>query len=375
MELLTMRSGGYNDDETSSCTNWSRENYGTWGQIGSFSGQQSVINHGSFSGMNIPHFHSRRRKGELMMMTPFTQDHIYGTCSGSYHVSCSAWPYQQGEIRPDGAARFLPDWIIDDNALAQHCPDDPIGLCQESAAKIMSESFDALTFLAELTDVRDMFLSAGSKLLRLKFPKNWKSLSSDWLAYRYGWRPLISDLKTLSEMISNSKDRLVRHSKRSSDVSSHTSTSTRMNPVGSYFSWQVTVIDEVTTRLRGSVTADIVLPKLQFNPLVTGWELIPFSFVIDWFVSIGKALLAYSFLSRHPSYVAASGYEVTFKRTMQVIETGWMPTWSGSCPQEGTCTAVRQVRTPCNIPLFPQIRLRLDVKKVLDLLAMMVQRR
>jgi hypothetical protein len=37
------------------------------------------------------------------------------------------------------------------------------------------------------------------------------------------------------------------------------------------------------------------LGKTAFNPLLTAWELVPFSFVVDWFIGIGDWLIAQSF--------------------------------------------------------------------------------
>lgn len=34
--------------------------------------------------------------------------------------------------------------------------------------------------------------------------------------------------------------------------------------------------------------------ETMFDPLVTAWELVPFSFVLDWFVNVGEALAAFS---------------------------------------------------------------------------------
>jgi hypothetical protein len=127
--------------------------------------------------------------------------------------------------------------------------------------------------------------------------------------------------------------------------------------------------------LSGAVTADIEVPQFQFNPLQTGWELIPFSFVVDWFLSIGKTLSAMSFLYYQTNYSASYGLQVKVNRTFSLEDEITNPAVSGDRWQTGWSITEMKRRIPCELPYLPHIRFRLDGFKVLDLLALIAQRR
>lgn len=146
-----------------------------------------------------------------------------------------------------------------------------------------------------------------AKVLRGKFtlrrwrqihPQDWGDL---WLEYRYGWRPLLSDLfgvaSALDARISGEYDK-----------TSLTTRARNQVPLGSTaFHQRVSTTGGLTYDVYidtgGIYTARCRMDALVLNgdyrrlvdtgvndPLLVAWELLPYSFCIDWFIGVGKFL-------------------------------------------------------------------------------------
>lgn len=124
-----------------------------------------------------------------------------------------------------------------------------------------------------------------------------KSWANNFLEYHFGWSPLLGDihdaLKVLNDPVKNFTSARGRASSwKQFSVSSQLPTSAvwSSDKRFSFYSCQqgghVTAITN-----RGLHTLD------QFgvlNPLSVAWELVPFSFVVDWFANVGQVLASFS---------------------------------------------------------------------------------
>lgn len=335
-----------------------------------------TLNSYSIQGFNVKNFHKRMRRGQLLPQTPYDLVRITGSTYGTYDFSNASSPHQH-YYTTNGKFVNQTAWMVDEDDVASYVPlDAQEYLVQEAAARIYSSGHDTLTFLAELTDVKHMFTNVAKMLLKGKLPRlnTLKGVSSEWLSYRYGWRTLIYDIKSLNDAIIGLNAGRQRYSEA---ARTHTRFTDSGGTSGSFYGLGTKIqswTDVCEIRLVGSVTADIDVPQFQFNPLQTGWELIPFSFVLDWFVGVGKTLSAWSFLSLNKAYSASYGYHISLTRRYDMYVTNWVGAYSGTNTQKGTCTVEVKKRVPCRIPLLPQYRLRLDTMKILDLLGLVVQR-
>lgn len=328
-------------------------------------------------GWNIPRFHARRKRGELLPQTPFNQYKEEGDCTGHYDMNylVSQGVYDQWWA---GEGNFIPftDWIVSYSEAEALLPSMDKKFVQAAAADIYSgNGHDTLTFLAELASVRRMFLSTGKQLLRLQFPKTKKQLASNWLEGRYGWRPLYGDIKSIHAAISSYNDRRTRFASKKGNKQSWSEGSTWVTGAGTNNQLRFSKSDRINIGVRGCVTADIDVPKFQFNPVRTAWELVPYSFVLDWFVNVGTAISAASFMSLQSAYSASVGSYVEIERSFkcefeQVTNTAW-----GTFIEVGTDKFTIERRIPCGVPLIPQTSLNLNPYKVIDLLGMIVQKR
>lgn len=367
---LKKRSGEYNGDVVLTCHQYKVPDGGSpilWATVT----RTGTVDRKSFTGWDIPDFHKRMKRGDLIPHTPWTRTVIYGTSSGDYDwTSPDNIRYYYVDDYPN-----FSDWIVTEEDLAYYAPITYDQYVTEAAARIYSKGFDALTFVAELKDVKKQFTNVGKFLTGAKLPVNWRLLTSEYLSFRYGWRPLLHDLISLNEAIKALNEARLRYSERAGTKFSTTFYESATTEWSAFFVDRVTTT-KVTTSIRGSVVADIEIPAFQFNPLQTGWEVIPFSFVIDWFVNVGSTLSAYSFLARQKNYAASAGYRIDVERSFNAYKGDSKAAYESGIgySQSGNCQASLEFRRPCPIPLTPQITVKMNPWKVLDLMALILQR-
>lgn len=334
----------------------------------------------SLVGYDIPHFYRKIREGKILPHTPFDQFEVSGSESGSYNVQApDGWTY----YFDNGYPRFN-DWVIsvDDVSPLAPTPQDMEQMVQCAAARIQSKGHDTLTFLAELRDVRRMFtkmlkrISSSAKRppkAKRRAAKSIDEAANLWLEARYGWRPLISDLNNLYKALVEFDDSRKRYSERcgrSYSITDYTDQAVNF----SSSDLTRTVTDVFNISLRGSVSADIQPPRLQFNPVATGWELVPYSFVLDWIVNVGQAIDSASFLANSANYSASAGYAVTLTRDYSLNLNSFNTGYSGTIWQTGTSIATLTRRKPLRVSPTPYVNVRLDGTKVMDLVALVYQR-
>jgi hypothetical protein len=132
--------------------------------------------------------------------------------------------------------------------------------------------------------------------------------ASSWLEYSYGWRPLISDFHAQAENLARV---MINHSYvvREAKAKAWTERVYVETPNSTGTDWKsvkrVIVRNDVsfTVRYRIPDGANSVANTFGLvNPALVAWELVPFSFVADWFLPIGnflEGLTAYNGLEFH----------------------------------------------------------------------------
>lgn len=127
-----------------------------------------------------------------------------------------------------------------------------------------------------------------------------------WLQYKYGWMPLLMDVKNGAEFFA--QQTLGRSTKFVvSAVVNGTKTYSRTTywgglgtpPTYFYFTESFSGEYRVKVKLWLELTSPTYSTVQQLgltNPALIVWELVPFSFVFDWFISVGDYLVARSAL-------------------------------------------------------------------------------
>lgn len=145
--------------------------------------------------------------------------------------------------------------------------------------------------------------SSGNRLRRI--------IGDTWLEFAFGWQPLLADIKDASAAAIDIYANLRRERITSADGSLESATRTLdvesvVNLV--YYNVYSTRLLSYSVRLYGNLNplpgADKGIPYLKriadqsnfrLNAFIpTVWELIPYSFLVDYFTNIGDVLAAYS---------------------------------------------------------------------------------
>jgi len=340
-----------------------------------------------WAGVNTPGYHKLVKMGALLPITPWVRDEISGKIlHGSYQIQtlnvsnpCGRQNvYHTSGVWPGDAN--APPWLLTQTDLDTFYDDQNLDfeyLVQAAAGDITSRGFDGLTFLAELHKVRAMFQNAAESLLKLlRDPRYLKQM---WLEARYGWRPFIREIIALNEAISKLEaPGPTRYEARKNASSAWSEESDSVIGYSSRTETYTTT-DIFSVSARGLCIADITVPPIRFNPLVTGWELIPLSFVVDWFWQVGLWLESLELSARASDKTAGLGLRIEIQRTVKLSNVAFHyaygTNWTGNMAFEAVSTATRVVRTPKAVPNIPQIKKRpnLSTAKVLDLIAIALQ--
>lgn len=134
-----------------------------------------------------------------------------------------------------------------------------------------------------------------AKAAKKIFPSSSKALANDYLMWTYGVKPLLSDIDGAAKHLAQPENKTFKvYGKRKIEVPLQTIAT---GSGGSGVAQQTTVTMfgsvEVTYEAKFTVSQTGIreLNRLGIsNPLSLGWELLPWSFVVDWFLPIGNYL-------------------------------------------------------------------------------------
>jgi len=183
--------------------------------------------------------------------------------------------------------------------LLERTKDQRVNLAQAFAERAQTVRLlaDSAVRLAEfIASVKRGNVNGALKKL---LPQDARGVSSDWLAYQYGVRPLISDIQGLVDELGKGNPAMldIIGSARKTPTSNGCGYA---NDNGSYIygpncSWSTKLDADVGVKykLRARVThggLKLINSIGLSNPATIAWELTPWSFVIDWFIPIGDYL-------------------------------------------------------------------------------------
>jgi hypothetical protein len=368
---------------------------GTWSNIGN---RHRFMSEELYSGKIIDDFHFRKNSGELLPYTEYISVRHTVTSTGpsltvidlvdefaKRWISKQSW--LDGSNRPmvERNVLFTLAKLNTVNSVLSTLGVDPHSYANRAAAKLYSSGWDGLTFLAELHKVVRMFRGVGEQFIRLiyqyisyrrAFSRKTVLLSFNaWLSGRYGWRVLVFDIQDINHLIRTMDEgQRTRVKERVGEDFSHIDDNSHLE----VFANHNNLVEDITSydvAVRGSVIADFVPNKIRLNPITTAWELVPYSFVVDWLINIGSALDRISFLAINNQYTACTGVKITASREVSYTITNQPGTvinshnWTGSIKEDWEA----RWRNPCLISALPTVSLNLDWLKVTDLIALVGQ--
>ena len=213
-------------------------------------------------------------------------------------------------------------------------------------------------------------------------------VTGKWLEARYGWTPLINSCYDAYDNLMRSQ--VAERKTFASRSANRKECNVRIDYAGSgYKSHPVRIEETLKERIR--IVYEFTLPEkgiwdwTSLNPAAIAWELVPLSFVADWFFTIGKSLenlenywlWKSSFVGGYETYT----YEIEQHRTCTHEWTPVLPVYSGQVDLESVIYdgfwrkiyKDRKLVTSLPFPGRPRFEVRLGAKQMLDSAALLHQ--
>lgn len=212
-----------------------------------------------------------------------------------------------------------------------------------------------------------------------------KDAANLWLEFRYAIRPLIFELKSVLEAL---KKALIhqRYTARGKEIymtegKSYITVDRAAYSASHYVDMQIETKEKRSVKARAGVlyaiedSLDALLSVWGFDqPLESLWELVPFSFIIDWFFSVGDVISSWSQSSgvtALSSWFTISVDHLVEKRSFdgQISNRGNY-LWKSKVFEHGHSywSTRRKWRVPSPVrPILPTFDLKLNLGKIIDL--------
>lgn len=164
----------------------------------------------------------------------------------------------------------------------------------------------------------------GSRKPYRKMPSDKRSFAENLLEMQYGWKPLLQDIIGAAEafsrfMLANDQLLSVRTSKRLSTNTVDLLTSGSAT-VGSRQTLSTTTVT-FCVRYKVDNAVKALFAQTGFtNPINLFWEVLPYSFLFDWFLPVGQML---EYLSAWDGMQFHSGFETRFTKQSTIISVSY----------------------------------------------------
>lgn len=294
-------------------------------QVQSFAGSKSR------TGARTPNYFRLKASNAILPVNPLLEEvRMYDITDGSMealHTDGKTWYSMHGNIPLHTTLKnVVPKWSslpVIPPVSATRIND----LAVTALSDARQEMFDSLTFLAELDKTIDLFKSCVNRYTQRALVVDKKAriiyktmkrgsfaptssasamavFSATWLEYRYGWTPLAFEMEALYAQyleLSALFHRIRGSSSEttptvlSSSVSSGTGFITPEKVGSGGWLWRVkrSSVQEVTIKSK----CLLELPssfRTSGDPLMTAYEVIPYTWIADWFFTIGESIRAFS---------------------------------------------------------------------------------
>lgn len=395
---------------------------GVWQQVFSTakiqSGNTTVETRDRFmTDVVTPHYRKRIAKGEVInspmesrvsvktnALADVRAEYLSTNEYGAVHSNTEPY-YTPGVFLTSGQVRYgtYPSSEIHGRAIS-HIPTASIDAealkalaVTQAHANVDRSDAQMLMMLAEgektISSLKDIFLRAVrlfriyNKIIRLqrltrkerKYVKenfSVKELQNRYMEVRYSLRPLLYDAKQVCKALEplQSFDRFTFRGFAEETTESHlihaskalSTTKTSVVPIS-----RTKRHVEVRAGVLTSIDCDTVLNRWGFDqPIETLWEVIPFSFVADWFFNIGQTIAAHTPEIGTRELASWAVTRTTLETEMTVLTSS--PNYGSYDISLSNCiqtlkdtTVIRETNPP--LAFFPRVKVRLDGLKLLDL--------
>lgn len=357
----------------------------------------------SVSSVSTPGYFSKVRNGKVLPVNPFSSTQREITSLPGHFRTEQNYRGRGWKLASKGEGDYAASYLLRDISLGRLPALPPLSdydyLVTEAEAKARSGSWDIGTMAAEFGKTTELVRRAHHRTYNRAHDivKNLKrrdrtlqNFSDAWLELRYGWRPLMYDIQAAEEAylsLQRGKEKLLRASASSSEddetyVVKPESTvwnyGDSLDLAGAHIIHNV-VQTKTSLKVRAGVghKRSFQNQTAFIDPVTTAWELVPFSFVADWFINIGDNLTAFSpFFSGEPLFAYISlqrEIEVTMTAETLALPNsgGYSHRVASSSPSVAALSqkdSRREARS--NVPFELAFRPKINYANAVDLLAL-----
>lgn len=217
---------------------------------------------------------------------------------------------------------------------------------------------------------------AGTDLVRLlthRNTRNGRNAANRWLELQYGLLPLMSDIYGSAEAL---------RKKLTNGMHIHATSTSKEQFTGTYP--RTYGIESILINQNRKVHARCVVSSASIkqlsevgitNPALVVWELVPYSFVIDWACGVGDWLNGLDALLGTSGLVVQRGYKRTIKHDLPLDKpnpNSWDVSVRGHCRRQENVTRRLAMGTTLGFG-FPQLKNPITVGHMLNALALIRQ--
>lgn len=266
--------------------------------------------------------------------------------------------------------------------------------CTKALSSIEQPTVEGLPFLAELRStiqaVRNPLRGIGQAIDSYKKKRGVRQVSKDLagqhLSLIYGIMPAIRDVESTLDAISSLAKRPPRKTARGTAQRSGSVNYTRAYNDGEVQGTiNGTCTRTVTVRAGSLYSINLDLGFSRFGFTISdvpsaAWELVPFSFVVDWFVDVGRVISAITpkvGITRLAEWYTVTDVSTTVETlgSVTLITSGWTGSGGGDV---ASYTVTEKYRVPCSLGDFVAPTLDGDLSAVKDnvfaILSLLIQK-
>lgn len=390
MRVRTTTTGAF--DTVNQRRQWSRSHsnapFGLEYSSDTFSGTVKVK---TIRDVEVPSFQRLRNCGEFLPLNPVTIETVTTTRKpgvvGFIKEMYENSSWFTSTYQNPGDSWWFSDWVVkppewDEGILSY--------VSNASIADAKASVWDGLTSLGEARETVGLLRTtfnrffAFARWVARKVPSRFSKrdklqlFSQLWLEYRYGWMPMVYDVqdivKALETKLENGE--VIRGRTRQTEKLEDTWTTSYAAGEG-----QVTVTQTLkgSRVYRGKAYArvtDVARARVGIDPIITGYELTRFSFIVDWFIDINSWLQAWSPFSGAELLGCCNSVKDSYT-LFQTVDCTWglhdpVPTFARTSGNFSCSTLVsveRYDRFPSGVSL-PGWNPRLNKARIADLAAL-----
>lgn len=283
----------------------------------------SYISYRSYTSSVTPGWHSLSRRGKVRIR-PLDHTFTLQRDSGTPFVEVNHLWFPNGSYAGVDTYTIGNSVVVMGHPTSSHLGEAYTKARARLAAKVNDMSVNVAQCFGERRQTASLFISTASRIANAAVAlkrghlgefihnlslgqqgvsaKQWERVvktppdlrvARHWLEFQYGWKPLLQDVFGAAELLAqHSQERYVTASSSSATAKQLTVTSTKTP--SPYESLQLTV---TKCKMKSSYVLDSAsragLAQTGIsNPALLAWELLPYSFVVDWFLPVGNYLQA-----------------------------------------------------------------------------------